>query len=144
MIILRNKLYSSWKDDVDDVSKKYALGSIGFLGSGGYFLGTSRKKSFKKKLKKILDDNYVDRDKILKDIAQKYHRREISDQDARRMANDMLDREDALKKIIKKAKSKINRKQMAGRGLTSVGIGLGTAAGYRYYKNRQEKDNLTN
>lgn len=49
MIVLRNGLFS---EDVDPISLGAGASGVGLLGAGGYLLGTSGEKSYRKRLKR--------------------------------------------------------------------------------------------
>lgn len=139
MIILRSNLYSSKKDNLDNPTKAYLAGSVGFLGAGGYKLKTATKNSFKKKLIK----GVLPREEIGKILdAQLLHQPVASEEELlEKYAKKYLELTERNRRVVKKAKQSIINGRIAGRALLATGVGLGTAAGYRYYKNKQKNDN---
>lgn len=135
MIILRSNLYSSKKDNFDNPTKAYLAGSAGFLGTGGYLLKTATKNSFKKKLKSI---GPVLPEKVLTQAAGAQGGTE---EELITRYLELKEKNNKNKQQISRARRSIINRRIAGRALLAAGVGLGTAAGYRYYKNKQKNDN---
>ena len=148
MIVLRDRTYSSsLKDDIkenlDDVSKKYAAGAVGAAIPAGYLLKTSGKKSFRKKIKPLLD-KFVYPEEIHRkadEWVKKLRSGEMSAEQVDRETKVIDQNNINIKRSIGKAKRGSKLRGTLGRGLTAVSLGLGAAAGYRYYKNKQRKNN---
>ena len=143
MIILRNKLYTkSEKDnDLDNTSKAYLAGAAGLAGTGGHLIRTSGKKAYKKKLeplyKKIKPDYKLQKDykKIEQMVAGEIP---MNPRFAQKFQK-QIEKNAKTKVQIKKVKGNLSKRRGAGQLAIVGGLGLVSAAGYRYHRNKNKK-----
>lgn len=146
MIILRNKIYSEdeSENNLDSTSKKYLAGAAGLAGTGGYLVGTSGSKTYRKKVKSLIKSmtkSNEKRDSESLKLIDSLVKKGITDESV--INNELVnlerkyhvDRNQALKKL----KNKLENRKLAGRTALVGAAGLTAAAGYRYYKNKNKK-----